>query len=176
MSDLKATFLVCPHCGITENHKVSCPNNQAALGFETVNPFRKFTVNAESVVPDVLSADAAFRSNVRCQILYDYESYVSGYSQGKYDERMYQGPPNDPAIEALQAENARLKADVNTMSVAYGSTVVERDQLQAERLKALEDIAAMATVGATYPELMQYLQSEIDKAKGHPEIPQPTGE
>ena len=40
------------------------------------------------------------------------------------------------------------------------------------RLAAFEDIAAVATVGATYPELMEYLKSEIDAAQ----IAQPKAE
>jgi hypothetical protein len=34
-----------------------------------------------------------------------------------------------------------------------------------ERLTALEDVAALATVGATYPELMLYLQAEVAKCE-----------
>jgi len=47
------------------------------------------------------------------------------------------------AIEELQAENERLKADVNTLSVAYGSAVVERDALQS-RLDAIGNGEAVA--------------------------------
>ena len=34
-----------------------------------------------------------------------------------------------------------------------------------ERLTALEDVAALATIGATYPELMLYLQAEMAKCE-----------
>lgn len=48
------------------------------------------------------------------------------------------------AIQEIQATNALLETAKN----------------QARRT-ALEDIGALATVGATYPELMEYLQSEL---------------
>ena len=35
--------------------------------------------------------------------------------------------------------------------------------LQASRKQALEDVAVLATVGATYPELMEYIQMELLK-------------
>jgi hypothetical protein len=42
-----------------------------------------------------------------------------------------------------------------------------RVQLAIARLTALEDVAALATVGATYPELMDYLQEEIKKCENN---------
>ncbi|UZZ64553.1 hypothetical protein [Curvibacter phage PCA1] len=44
-------------------------------------------------IPDVRSAIAAFASTVRAGMTYEYESYLAGYEQGKYDEGMHQGPP-----------------------------------------------------------------------------------
>lgn len=51
------------------------------------------------------------------------------------------------------------KSMVHGLPVYLAAPVVQ----PSERLKALEDVAALATVGATYSELMEYLQAEITK-------------
>lgn len=174
MSDLKANFLVCRHCGITENHKVSCPNNQAALGFETVNPLFKFRHGCAWCgkpkcaygCPGIKAGRLMLENTAPAGITHLPTVSKPWLSKIQIDRLVY----------LCREDEVETTYDIVNTAIEFFLHGSGNNPARAERLKALEDIAAMATVGATYPELMQYLQSEIDKAKGHPEIPQPTGE
>jgi len=73
----------------------------------------------------------------------------------------YEGPYKFDGLELLGKGRHLL----------YTHTQPKAEPVNA-RLAAFEDIAAVATVGATYPELMEYLKSEIDAAQ----IAQPKAE
>jgi hypothetical protein len=67
--------------------------------------------------------------------------------------------------------SSNLQEKLTVMVDGYEEDMKEiknlRVQLAIARLTALEDVAALATVGATYPELMDYLQEEIKKCENN---------
>lgn len=79
------------------------------------------------------------------------------------------------ALEIAQSVIADDFSDITEHSFITLSRAILSLQGQAMhgRLRGLEDVAALATVGSTYPELMEYLQSEIEKAKTHPQATEP---
>lgn len=141
---MEASFVMCPHCGIGENHKLGCPKHQASPGFQQVNPFRKYvteTAKAPSTPPsDPIVLPVKSREHL---------------SRKRIDRIVY----------LCREDGKDTTYDIVNTAIEFFLHGSGNNSTRGERLKALEDIAAMATVGATYPELMQYLQAEIQKAE-----------
>ena len=96
-------------------------------------------------------------------------------ANAKYEAKKYLGEIESASvIQDSRMVIKNLLFFLDAYAGVLSSERLTRDALKAhdlrqptqpaqERLTAFEDVAALATVGATYPELMLYLQSEIAK-------------